>query len=765
MLKRILGLVQAISLRKVSQTSGTGSGGPAAEQINDELDDSSGSSGELVEEPEDLGPESDEAVINSVTERSSTELPTLYEFASQAKTLKVPLYILKPAVQNASFFGRDAILSLIDQKLLPSDSLDSQTQKVFALCGLGGVGKTQVAMEYAFSRRDKFDAIFWIDSDQQTQFFEGFSAIASHLGHTETLDQDRVVSRDIALEWLCNPRKRISANSPAPEVNATWLLIFNNVDDGNHIQSFWPQCSLGSVLITSRDPLTKRGREGVDLEPFEPDEAAELLRKLLKLSGTIDNIDASVRLAKRLGGLPLAITQVAALIERWEMTLEEFIKHLESQASIARVAKNKPSDTNDHYKHSIFTVWALDSLTPGAWALLQVIAFLNPDSIREGLLRRDGLKTTVGYPGSDDDFIDARTDLLKVSLIKRNRPTKNDPEQDGELTLHRLVQDVARAQTIDADVPEMLKFILRLLLSSWPTAFLQFDHDSAIWAKCGELLPHILRVQAEIKKHRVFESSINDRKDYARLLLFAGWYLFERIDFESAKPLYLDVLQLCLVEPVEMAEIQADVLFALSALSAQINGKVEKSLSYAQQHYDARLELRDGSELGEARMAMAYGELAHIQMIAGKHDDAIENAKEGINMTWKSPLFLAGNDWPTFAHSHQAFSLAALGQYEKALELVNATLKYWNSHSNETHAFALGITYRCLGYVKRKQGLQDESKDAWLHALEHFKSTVGDKSHYTSQCCRNLGIYHSQNVHISNKLSGVTERIPSTGRS
>jgi len=137
-----------------------------------------------------------------------------------------------------------------------------------------------------------------------------------------------------------------------------------------------------------------------------------------------------------------------------------------------------------------------------------------------------------------------------------------------------------------------------------------------------------------------------------------------------------------------MINIRADVLFVLSALSAQINENIEINMYYAKEHYNARLQLRDGTQLAEDRMAMAYGELAHIQMIAGQHDEAIRNAQMGIEMTWQSPLYLAGDDWPTFAHAHQSFSLTDLGRYEEALKLVHATLKYWNSRSSSTHAFA-----------------------------------------------------------------------------
>ncbi|KAF2181561.1 hypothetical protein K469DRAFT_792039 [Zopfia rhizophila CBS 207.26] len=459
---------------------------------------------------------SDEAVINSVTERSNSELSLLSSFMSQTKPLKVPLHLLKPAVQNPNFFGRENILDLIDASLLPPNSGVNPILKSFALCGLGGVGKTQVAIQYVFSRRTKFDAIFWIESEQIAQLFEGFATIAAHLGQADSPGQDQVVSRNIALEWLCNPRKRTATTTPGSEPEATWLLVFNNVDNLELIQNFWPQCHLGSILITSRDPFAKRGRDGVDLQPFHANEGAKLLCNLLGLHYA-ENASASLALATRLGGLPLAITQVAALVERMQMTLEEFVSHFERQTSIAKVAQKKLSDTQDHYKHSLFTVWAFETLSPKALSLLQVLSFLNADSVKEWLLiQTNSSSAPLNFPCTEDDFVDARTDLIKVSLITRNK-------DEGELALHRLVQDVSRAQIKSDNLSKILNFTLHQLLMAWPTSFLQFDHDSATWAKSADILPHILRLQDTFKTNRAHVLSLPVRINFAKLLLFAGW--------------------------------------------------------------------------------------------------------------------------------------------------------------------------------------------------------------------------------------------------
>ncbi|KAI0182243.1 P-loop containing nucleoside triphosphate hydrolase protein [Xylaria flabelliformis] len=435
--------------------------------------------------------------------------------------------MLKPTLRNPSFFGRKDILDQIDKALIfpKHDSKEkySRPQLTFAICGLGGVGKTEIAREYAFSRQDSFDAVFWIDAEQPIQLSEGFATIATQLGFSDSSDKDRVVSRDTALEWLSNPLKRPSSRGLNAEMinsvekdEANWLLVFNNADDLALLQTFWPSGQRGSILITSRDPMAKRGRPGVDLRPFELEEASTLLRQLTNTTETPENEKASISLSERLGGLPLAITQVAALIDRWEMTLLEFLRYLDKQTSIGTVAKSKPPMLQDHYNHSLFTVWALESLSPSALAVLRVLSFLNPDSIREFLLLQTIPSNILPhYPTSEELFIIARLDLTKTSLVRRDRA-------ESQMTIHRLVQDVVRAQMSPDSIMRTINFTTELVLQAWPTSFLRFDHNTATWNQSEELLPHILKLKDFFEENAPMMRSHSNKENFAKLLLFAG---------------------------------------------------------------------------------------------------------------------------------------------------------------------------------------------------------------------------------------------------
>lgn len=457
------------------------------------------------------------------------QLPTLADFVLQQSSLPIPCYLLSPAVRNSDFFGREDVLQDIDRCLLPnarparSNAAQLQT---YAICGLGGVGKTQVAIEYVFSRKTKFDAIFWIESDEPTQLAEGFSRIAAQLGFSDAADVDRVNSRNIALEWLASPLIRTRRDSKTNQnvtqddiPKASWLLVFNNADDLHILQKYMPSGCYGSVLITTRDPVGNRSGSGKDLNSFLPDDAASLLLKRLPSVGkNAENKRLAIDLVSRLGGLPLAIVQVAAFIERYSMTLPEFMRFYDKETSISKVAQVKSASFDDHYQHSLFTVWALERFEPQTLLMLRTMSFLNPDRIQESLFTEDFTDLAhYGLPVDDDAYLSARADLLKVSLAKRNK-------DDNELVLHRLVQDVVRVQMTESDAVAAFEVTMRMLRKGWPTTLMRFDHDATTWPKSELILQHIVKIQRVYLKHPKWNISNSGIRDFCQLLLFGGWY-------------------------------------------------------------------------------------------------------------------------------------------------------------------------------------------------------------------------------------------------
>ncbi len=104
--------------------------------------------------------------------------------------------------------------------------------KSYVLCGMGGIGKTEIAIEYLYSRRSQFDDVFWIYADAKRKLAAQFSTIAKELRIEAASDgMDEESARDVVHEWLAAPTSYGSKNGKSEKVKATWLIIFDNADE------------------------------------------------------------------------------------------------------------------------------------------------------------------------------------------------------------------------------------------------------------------------------------------------------------------------------------------------------------------------------------------------------------------------------------------------------------------------------------------------------------------------------------------------------
>lgn len=238
----------------------------------------------------------------------------------------------------------------------------------FATCGPGGVGKSRVAAGFVSSQKSHFGAIFWLAADKPAKLAIGFADIAARLG-LENPEEcgDHVVSRDLVLEWLSAPSKGPKGNSdeqPLLKRDTSWHLIFDNVDDPDTLNDYWPVTGNGSVLVTSRDPLAKSNiymRHGMDLEPFSVTEGAAWLRDLTGCKSSRD-IMASEKVIGRLGGFPLAITLIGGSILRRTLSFDKFLDLYNTNPFMLAFHQDNVGTKQDKYDQTLFSVWALDDL-------------------------------------------------------------------------------------------------------------------------------------------------------------------------------------------------------------------------------------------------------------------------------------------------------------------------------------------------------------------------------------------------------------------
>lgn len=448
--------------------------------------------------------------------------------------------LLNTSSKNENFCGREDVLERLAAELLPSKSIVTESGtalKQFALCGLGGIGKTEIAREFSRRHRAAFDAVFWVTADEIAKLNHHYQQISLALGLENSSEcKSQVVSREIVKGWLSNPQKHLSGYDELGQPGqarseATWLLVFDNADDPMILTDYWPQGS-GSILITSRDPLAKRmftGKtSGLDLGPLTQQDSLSLLNHLTAVSNESEANTAKT-ISEALGGVPLAISQMAGIIRRQDLTLSEFLELYTDHEEHANLYETKFDANLITYPHSLSTVWAFEKLKPLARQLLELISFLDPDFIGEDLLiEASVVLLSDGAQFKKSAFIEARTDLLQSSLVQRDK-------QRQQLSVHRIVQDVIMTTMNEAKKRFMFDLIVRTLWAGWPSAMPKPSKEPELpqpkssggrlhvgrWPVCAAIYPHVLRI------HQLW-SAIADLSEatklhFAKLLNEAAW--------------------------------------------------------------------------------------------------------------------------------------------------------------------------------------------------------------------------------------------------
>jgi tetratricopeptide (TPR) repeat protein len=401
---------------------------------------------------------------------------------------------------NPDFTGRTAILDALHAGLTQNQGM----VRPQVIAGTGGVGKTQLAVEYAYQHRADFDTVWWIRAETTASLHADYAALAPEVGLGTSPDQDTMV--DAVREWL--------------EHNPRWLLIFDNVDNPPATIPLLPRVGEGQLIMTSQQGDDLDGR--ADLVPLDVLTEEEATQFLLTRTKETD-LAAARQLATALGNLPLALEQAGAFIAQTKViTLARYLE-LHKQRSLELLERGRP---RGRHERTVGTTWELSlqrlqQETP-AVELLNLLAFLAPDDLPWGLLasHADLLPDTLATAGRDElvlaEVIGA---LQRYSLVK--------VAGDG-LSTHRLLQAVI-GQDLTADARrEWAAAAVRLLQASFP-------HDSGdvrTWEDCQRLLLHALAVTEHAERLDVESEATSE------LLDRTATYLQGRAQFTQAKILF-----------------------------------------------------------------------------------------------------------------------------------------------------------------------------------------------------------------------------------
>jgi tetratricopeptide (TPR) repeat protein len=340
--------------------------------------------------------------------------------------------------RNPNFTGRVAALEKLRENLVDRGRSHPPAQ---VISGMGGIGKTEIAIEYIHLYRDKYEIIWWIR--------------AEHI--------DRV--RDALVKLGQRPELRLAATGSGRDRTITavkealesgvrphWLLVYDNASQPLDLQRYLPRCPPGGhIIITSRlqnwPGYTEADR--VEVPPFTEEEAISFLRRrvpALAIDRTLakDSDDHRAfeagRLAAELGHLPIALEHAAAYLTETGQTVEDYLARFADNPH--RLLSLQPPD----FPASVSTTWTMSTalLTPDAEHVFNLCAFFSPEPITVELVLNKG--DVVGDPpglsevlSSTPRFRAATSQLHRLSLAKV------DGAHD-QIQMHRVVQAVTRGQ-------------------------------------------------------------------------------------------------------------------------------------------------------------------------------------------------------------------------------------------------------------------------------------------------------------------------------
>ena len=421
-------------------------------------------------------------------DRGATAIGTL-EYQRRPEMASQPVRLAPRPVFLA---GREGLLADLDARLAAGLG-----PRLVALCGLGGAGKTSVAVEYAHRHLAEVGVCWQFPAEDREVLAAEFAVLAAQLGAREVVD----------------PRDPVaSVHRVLARAQAGWLVVFDNVPDRAAVAPFVPPAGPGRVLITTQNQHWPPG-QALDVPVLDPEVAADFL-----VSRTGDPDRAAAReLAAELGGLPLALEQAAAYMQATGTPLAGYLPLFRARQAdlLARgEAAEHPADVAATLGLALSR---LAGEAPAAAGLACLLAFLAPEPVSLALLLageqaagRLGPEAAAAVgPLLGDPLAagDAITALRRYSLVS--------PAGNGLVLVHRLVQAITRTQ-LTAEAAGQWEQVAVALVEAAVPADAQLP---AAWPVCAVLMPHA---------RAVLDLASDGMWQIAQYLAYSGSYLAAR---------------------------------------------------------------------------------------------------------------------------------------------------------------------------------------------------------------------------------------------
>ncbi|MFD3586193.1 FxSxx-COOH system tetratricopeptide repeat protein [Streptomyces sp. NPDC058683] len=648
-----------------------------------------------------------------ISDRTGESAPSLAAGANRQETLEAeslmqstttttPALLVNVPMRNTSFVGRQALLRAVEEQLAAQDTTAVLPN---ALHGLGGVGKSQLALEYIYTHQRDYKIVCWIPAERESLILAALSSLASQLG-VAPAGQD---SLGAAAANTAVPAVLEALRAGRPYDN--WLLIFDNAEDIEAVRGYFPHNGPGKVIVTSRNRGWERVATSLPVNVFERDESIELLQKRAK---DLTRQDAD-RLAEELGDLPLAVEQAGAWFGVTGMLVDEYLDLLAQRSPEILELEGTPD-----YPISVAAAWdisleRIQENNPGARQLLDICASMAPEPIPRSMLR-----------GSRGVNITPEIDPMLRESIKLNRAVRDlsmfslvkvDPRADT-LQMHRMLQTVLLAKLTAEERESMREAAHQLLSAAKRGAY----GSSLEWRTYQALLPHILASQA-----------VTSTDSYVRDLVYdTMWFLYYWGDHEGAADFGRQAWSAWLAASGEEDIYVIRMTKGFAFLLRQI-GQIPESIPLTEKALE--VSRRVGVEPEDLIDSLC--EMSDAHRYQGRFQEARDLGEEATDLARS----LFGPDDPiTLRASHSwGVDLRLCGQFREALPLDQETARQRDILFGSASFFTLN-SLQSLGIDMREAGQYPEAREFQEDIYRRAISELGDEHPLTLRIARDLSV-------------------------
>lgn len=510
---------------------------------------------------------------------------------STARKAQISVPVKLPYASLGTLFqGREDELADLSRKMDQERRKDSTTVSGIVIHGLGGIGKSRLAVEFSWRYVNTFSAVFLVTADTHNDIVRSIATLAEPL--TLNLPEQKSDEQSVRFAAVVNWMRR----------HPDWLLILDGVDTEDAAKGVEETLSLltgGHCIVTGRLDRWSKSLDCLELSVLDIDDSAQLLqdRTTRRRRKSESDADYAVQIAKELDGLALALEQAGAFIDQRRISFSDYLDRWKrhdwtvQQWHDQRLMK---------YPRSVATTWdiTMNQLQPSERAFLYLFAWFGPDPIPV-LVAQDidvWKKATVLTEGRTDgkspecayDVGDALCNLADFSMLRLDGETET-------LSIHRVVQEIVRNQLANVSRSEWVVLAALLLISAGDGDI----NDPTHTQRMSQIRPHCIHILG-------FEEAQIDSNIHWNLLSLIAVTL-------RVEGLYKDAVEwhhrsLALAES-EFSNKDSRVAGSLINLAESL---MELSrFEEAEQHLQRAATIAEGSdEFGEEQLQTILGDLA-----------------------------------------------------------------------------------------------------------------------------------------------------------